>query len=124
MNKSLVLLFLISIAMITKVEWPADEIHGSGLLQPWVYVTNSGTESAQFCIQVNIQDTTNGRWYDGPRWPTDMIAPGQERVEWPWAVQVTTDMPRGSYNEKIVLFDESCRTELDEMVAPDAFDVM
>jgi hypothetical protein len=30
MNKSLVLLFLIFIAMITKVEWPADEIHGSG----------------------------------------------------------------------------------------------
>ena len=117
MKTLLLFLLLISIAAITRVEWPTDEIHVSGSLQPWVLVTSDGKSSAS--IRVDIQDP-KGTWHEGPYWPVTLEL--GENTVFPWPVQITSDMPRGDYASKVILFDES-RKKLDAMITEDAFEV-
>jgi len=43
-------------------------------------------------------------------------------VEWPWGVEVTPSMPKGSYDARVTLFEGYCgRNALDIVTISDAF---
>jgi hypothetical protein len=108
-------------AQITKVDWPDSEIHTSASVRPWVYVENTGLEATRFHVQFAIQDS-QGKWYTSGCWPTDIIKGGEDKVVWPYSVEVTSSMPRGRYNAKVVLYGDSCGgNELDSVVKQYAF---
>jgi len=53
-------------------------------LTPWVYVQNTAETANSYNIQVDIQPKNEDTWYTGACWPTDIIAAGETKVEWPW----------------------------------------
>ena len=125
----IVLLTLISSAIaasevkgqIMNVVWPDPLVYTSSSIRPWVFIENTGNDAIRFHVQFSIQDP-NGKWYTGGCWPTDIIDASGSKVVWPYSVEVTASMPRGSYGAKVTLYGDSCgRNVLDSVTKPSAF---